>query len=50
LLVSYGIVVDEHTPWWQTLATAAATAGISPARFTQLITAIREITAHVHPK
>ncbi|MFN5935032.1 MAG: amidohydrolase family protein [Roseiflexaceae bacterium] len=50
VLMSYGIVVDEHTPWWQTLATAAATAGISPAQFTHLITAIREITAHAHPE
>lgn len=49
LLASAGIVVDEYTPWWQTLVTAATMAGIPPSQLTQLIMRIHEHTDALRP-
>ena len=45
LLASYGIHVDEHTPWWQTLHSATALAGNPPQRFHELINVLRQAVA-----
>ncbi len=42
ILASFGVHVDEHTPWWQTLRSAATMIGMSPHDIQELIGAIRE--------